>query len=276
MIYTIIPVHNRIHCTGLCLDALYKQLHMDIRIIVVDDGSTDGTNETIRRYYSEVSLIKGSGSLWWTGAINLGLRTVLPLASSEDYVLLLNNDIIIPSNYIKQMHRACRDKTNSIIGSVEVLEGSPETIHSGGVRIHRLGARYEILHRGEKLSLFGKGHFEQVSFLPGRGTLYPVSVFRDVQTFDDKHFKQCGDTELPRRALQKGYQLLVCYDAVVITINEGSSNINSVGAYGLSDFSEFFWGVRSNFNLKYRWYFGDRYQPRRLSALYIFAAICCE
>lgn len=72
LIYIIIPVHNRKHFTRECLLSLRKQTFQNFKVIVVNDGSSDGTGEMIEKEFSDVILLKGDGNLWWTGATNLG------------------------------------------------------------------------------------------------------------------------------------------------------------------------------------------------------------
>jgi GT2 family glycosyltransferase len=257
MLYIVIPVHNRIHLTRGCLVSLRGQTAQNSKIIVIDDGSTDGTSEMIEREFPEVVLLHGDGNLHWTGAINVGIRHALQSAGVTDYILLLNDDVVLDSDYCHNIVNAAHIKPGSIIGSVEVSVSNPAVIDDGGVAVDWITARHRVLHHGEKLSSFGKDYFQEVSILTGRGTLYPVSVFNNVGLFDDKHFKACGDTELPRRAFLEGYPLYVCYDAVVKTTSDdkNSKHINKKSRYAISDMWKYYFGIQSNCRLKYRWYF---------------------
>ena len=74
MLYLVIPVFNRLPFTRTCLQALRQQTHTGFKIIVVDDGSTDGTALVLAREFPEVEVLIGSGNLFWTAAVNLGIR----------------------------------------------------------------------------------------------------------------------------------------------------------------------------------------------------------
>lgn len=65
---------------------------LDIHVIVVDDGSTDGTSEAIAEQFPEVELIRGDGSLWFTAGTNLAIRAALK--HDPDYILGINDDSI--------------------------------------------------------------------------------------------------------------------------------------------------------------------------------------
>jgi len=69
-IYIIIPVHNRKSLTLACLKNLKTNGDLQkYQVIVVDDGSSDRTAEEVAENYPEVTILKGDGNLWWTGAI---------------------------------------------------------------------------------------------------------------------------------------------------------------------------------------------------------------
>jgi len=255
-IYVIIPVHNRLALTKQCLSSVEIQDYENKSVIVIDDGSNDGTYSCIKTKFPQVQLLRGDGNLWWGGATNLGIITALKEAKSDDFILLLNNDLIIEKDYITKIIAAADVKPESIIGSVEVHENSPNKINSGGVRINWLTAKHHNLNQNENISHFPKGHFETVSVLTGRGTLYPISIFYKVGLFDNRIIHR-SDYDLPRRANLEGFNLLVHYGSVVKTISdqEEGSFVNTKRTLYLTDIPEFFTGINSNFNLKHRWFF---------------------
>ena len=80
-VFVVIPVHNRLEFTRACLASLREQSYRDFTIVVVDDGSTDGTYATLAEEFPEVTLLWGDGDLWWTGAMNRALEWALPQAA---------------------------------------------------------------------------------------------------------------------------------------------------------------------------------------------------
>ena len=90
-IYILIPVHNNRDTTLKCLELLSKQTFHDFTVTVTDDGSTDGTYGAICEQFPQVTVLRGDGDLWWTGAINMALEHVLALVDLDDCILTLNN-----------------------------------------------------------------------------------------------------------------------------------------------------------------------------------------
>jgi GT2 family glycosyltransferase len=262
VIFIVIPVHNRREFTRQCLMSLKMQNSQDFISIVVDDGSTDGTDVMVQEQFPETLLLKGDGNLWWVGAVNKGINHVLSTCQIDDYVLLLNDDLIVKPNYISNLMKAAENHNGAIIGSVETTMEAPDIIRNGGVVVNWMTAKRKVLNQGRHLYEFKPSTTFKVSKLTGRGTLFPTEVFRKIGLFDDIHFKQCGDTVLPARAnLKAGYELLISYDAYVISQPRDTQDINRKNTYSLSDFNEYFFGIKSHFNLADHYWFARNVSP---------------
>lgn len=261
-VYIIIPVHNRKALTQDCLVSLQGQDEADIEIVVVDDGSKDGTSEMVQNTFPEITLLHGDGNLWWVGSINKGIEHALNICQDDDYILVLNDDLVVQRNYVSSLLKAAKLHPKAMIGSVETLMNAPKIIKNGGNTINWATAKQKVLNKGRNLDEFSEGHIVPVSKLTGRGTLFPSEVFRVAGLYDNEHFQQCGDTELPVRAdFRFGYSQFVSYDAVVISVVETKENINNKKYYTLSDFRAYFFDLRSNFNFKYRYGFARCVAP---------------
>ena len=71
-------------------------------VIIIDDGSSDGSKKWLRNNYPCVEVLEGSGNLWWSGAMNLGLDYVLSQTKAK-YILLWNNDIKPSKDYFDKI-----------------------------------------------------------------------------------------------------------------------------------------------------------------------------
>src|SRR4051812_39558360 len=108
MLCIVIPVHNRLRFTRECLDSLENNTVRADKIIIVDDGSTDGTKDVLNQWYPDVDVIRGDGNLFWTAAINLGISHALHLGA--DMVMTLNNDTIASRTFIEKMMDGARKR----------------------------------------------------------------------------------------------------------------------------------------------------------------------
>src|SRR5688572_24373538 len=88
----VTPVHNRKELTLGCLRSLFSadSAGLDLHAIVVDDGSSDGTSAALRQEFPDVEIVRGDGSLWYTGGMNRGIEAAMK--HDPDFVLAINND----------------------------------------------------------------------------------------------------------------------------------------------------------------------------------------
>ena len=130
-VYIIIPVHNRKAMTLQCLDALEKNgdLHQ-YHVIIIDDGSTDGTSEAVKSLYPDVFILQGDGDLWWTGAIRKGMEYAYD--KGAEYFIWLNDDCLVTNKAIEKLVRFCKDNPKSIIGSQGCQFDNNQSIAFGG------------------------------------------------------------------------------------------------------------------------------------------------
>ncbi|HVZ64998.1 MAG TPA: glycosyltransferase family 2 protein [Opitutaceae bacterium] len=128
----IVPVHNRREITLACLRALHADGVEDwAEILVVDDGSTDGTGEAVAREFPSVSVLRGDGSWWWAGAIRRGMERTL--ARGAERIFWLNDDCRPPRGAL----RALRDLVQRTGGVAWIDARAPGGWSYGG---HRRGA----------------------------------------------------------------------------------------------------------------------------------------
>ncbi len=273
-VHAVIPVHNRRHYTEECLRCLHQQTWPDLRVIVVDDGSTDGTSEMIREKFPEVTLLHGDGNLWWTAATNMGIRNALETASDDDYILVINNDLEVNPDYVEILARFARKNPRSLVGSVTVDFDNPDIIDSGGVKINWWTAKHRFLNRGARLSDFETDYYVQPSYITGRSTLIPARALRDLGLYDERHLPHYGgDTELPVRAAKKGYRLFITYRAVVRSHVDATGPLNRQDAYKLSDLKFYFFNIKSDARLKDRFHFARKAagrSPFRFVSYFLF------
>jgi len=257
MIYIVIPVHNRIEKTIKCLNSIYMQNENDIQIVVVDDGSTDGTKVSIQNKYPEITVLNGTGSLFWTGAVVLGIEYVLKICNKEDYVLLMNNDVQVKNDTISKLVSFSNSHNRKVIvNALSVDSNDHDTIIKSGTKILSWALnRTKHVYHGVSLKSLSSYDAVEVDLLTGRCLLHPVEVFDKVGNYNSDLLPHYGgDDEFTVRAKLSGYNLYILPSAIVYLDQEGIFHARKNIFHAL-------FGVKSSINIVNKWKFARSVVP---------------
>lgn len=195
----LVPVYNRREITREFLVAARKIEHTPLEVVVVDDGSSDGTADMIEEEFPDVRLLRTPGDFWWAKCMNAGLRAVLP--EKPDYILTLNDDVSFDPSFLSHLVDRARREPRTLVGSMIYYHEQPVRVWYAGGKIGWI--RGELLHR--KNTEDGT-----LRWLTGMGMLIPSEVFAEIGVYDERHFPQyVADAELSMRARARGYRLAV-------------------------------------------------------------------
>lgn len=216
----LIPTYNRINKLRVGLEIITQSLKsVDSKnifeIIVIDDGSTDGTSMFVVQSYPNVVLLNGDGNLWWSGAINVGAKYCVE--NSYSSILLWNDDIKPSPEYFQNLLTiALNPNQRTIYGSTIHDEKSHKIWFMGAHYFKYLGCIKHIHKKG----------FLSVNCLTGMGTYVPVEVIKEIGYWDNIRFPQYyGDVDFTLRAFEKGYNIVV-EDTLKIENDTSSSSFN--------------------------------------------------
>lgn len=210
MIYILIPIYNRKVLTLECLASFAKQTCMDYEIIIIDDGSVDGSAEAIRELYPAVTIVHGNGNWWWTKSMNKGVHFILQKAKQEDFVLCINNDVEISPDYLEKLVQTSKEHNRALVGSLVKNLYDKNIIQDAGVRTEW------------KKFYFPKHDFDSskkintvIDALSARGMLVPIEVFKKIGLFSKMLPHYTSDYNFSIRAKKQGFSLVMSYEAIV-------------------------------------------------------------
>jgi len=216
----IIPNWNGEEFLKICLPSLKKQTFKQFEVVVVDNGSTDGSKEYIKKLFPEIKLVELPVNLGFAQAVNIGVKVCC-----GEYMILINNDTKVDPNCLEYLVKTA-DK-NSQVGMVacKMLNFyNPKLIDSAGDYIDAVGHANNLglgEKDGEKFSKEGS-----VFLVTGGGGLFKREVFEKIGFFDPDYFAYFEDVDFCLRAQLAGFRARFEPKAVVYHIHKGTSNRN--------------------------------------------------
>lgn len=267
-IWICIPVFNRIDFTIQCLATLTDQSYKNFKIVICDHGSSDGSSERIKNEFPEVILLSGDSTLWWTGAINICARYVLEHADESDMLLTLNNDTELPPDYLQQLIACSQKYQNAIITSVihDIKNGELAGIgnRQNWLVAKELPVNFENHHDNNDLDVI------EVTLASGRGTLFPIAVFKKVGLYDEKHLPHyLADYDFVFKAARAGFKIYVSKNCRVLSYVEATGLTSVRSDFSINSFVEYLTSMRSPANLNARFWYGWNNCPKIIFPIYI-------
>ncbi|OYX86483.1 MAG: hypothetical protein B7Y83_01165 [Flavobacteriales bacterium 32-34-25] len=199
----LITSFNRKLKTLQCLESLFSQKGINssfkLTIFLVDDGSTDGTFEAVSGRFPSVTIIKGTGDLFWNRGMHLAWKTALQSSISFDYFIWLNDDVVLYDDAVSHI-LDCADQSKSraiVCGILETQKFSSTISYGGG---NKINGRYHANLPSAKL--------QSCTIINGNFVLIPNSVFQVVGTIDAVFPHSLGDHDYALRAIKLGFK---CY-----------------------------------------------------------------
>ena len=210
----IVNWNGRVHLER-CLAVLAVQTLERFEVILVDNGSTDGSVEMIQRQFPRVRMISNSSNLGFAAANNVGIR-----ASTADHIATLNNDTEPRPDWLERLLApALADPSVGMVASKMIFAHRPGTINSAGIALDPAGIAWDRL--GGEPDREG-GAVEEV-FGPCAGAaLYRRAMLDEVGLFDEEFFAYLEDLDLAWRARLAGWRALYAPTAVVSHVHSAT------------------------------------------------------
>jgi len=216
LVTAVVPVHNRRDLTLRFIRHWQALTYARRQLIIVDDGSNDGTADAVDSVAPEVLVLREDGNAWWSGATNTGVRRAL--ADGTDLVLTINDDAVFPPDFLENLILAHLAHPKAMIGCRIMRQDDPSKVWASGVSAPFTLRRIFVLldHDLHWGNIPTKGAVRPCDTLCGNGTLIPVRVFRSIGFFDQYRLPQYhGDGDFALRHRRSGGVNLVALDAAI-------------------------------------------------------------
>ncbi|MBN1581364.1 MAG: glycosyltransferase family 2 protein, partial [Anaerolineae bacterium] len=209
LVTVVIPAWNGRRDLPACLDALLSQ-QANVEIVVVDNGSGDGSADLVAECYPQVRLIRHRRNQGFAGGCNAGLQ-----AARGDLLILLNQDTVVQAGWLQAVASAAQDRQVGVVGC-KILESDGKTLnHCGGV-IDMASVETQHIGAGE----LDRGQYDEaadVEYVTGAAFALRRDVLEQVGLLDERFFPgYYEDTDYCLRVHQAGYRIRYVPDAVVI------------------------------------------------------------
>ena len=223
----VIPNWNGLDSLGNCLDSLRAQ-SLEHRIIVVENGSNDGSLEFLQRDYPQVELIVHKRNKGFAGGVNAGIRKCI--ADGDEFVALFNNDAVADEHWLEELVKDLKVNDDAGIVTCKLMTIDKKHLDSTGDLYTTWGLPFPR-GRGEPVSDKYDDRV-QVFAASGGASLYRVSMLKQIGLFDEDFFAYYEDVDISFRAQLAGWKVRYVPESVAYhMIGATSGKIRGFTAY---------------------------------------------
>lgn len=190
-IATLLTCHNRKHKTIHCLESLFRVLPA-CEVFLVDDASTDGTSEAVRKHFPNIHIIEGNGNLFWSRGMYIAWREAMK--GDYDYYLWLNDDIELYPFFFQELMECMQLGHNECIVSGLIEDFDKKKILYGGSDTNK-----RLIQPTNSL--------QEITFMNGNVVLIPKNVVEKIGIIDPVFHHDLGDVDYGLTAQENGVKV---------------------------------------------------------------------
>ena len=209
-VYAVILTFNRYDDTRECLESLCKTDYDNLFIVVVDNGSSDGTPDKVRADFPEIQVIETGNNLGVPWGYNVGFSHAL--RAGAEYVLMLNNDTVVDPLMLRHLLDAGQtDPQTGILAPKILYYDDPATVWSAGGRYRKVPPAHIILGQDAPSSAYQKPF--QLEYALSCGLLIHRRAFEKAGLFDPGYFFFFDDWDFSQRVRAHGLHITLVPEA---------------------------------------------------------------
>ncbi len=205
LIFIVILNTNRRDDTLTCLESLTKSIYNNLKIIVLDNRSTDGSVDAIHSAFPDIQIINLIENLGYAGNNNVGI--VEAIKQGADWVLVLNEDTILDPGCLAELVKVGEDDPKiGIVGPMVYHHDEPDIIQSAG---GMLGRYWQSQHLGK--NELDKGQFKfprRVEWISGCAIMVRKAAIEQAGMLDASFFIYWEETEWCIRVARSGWRII--------------------------------------------------------------------
>lgn len=201
-IHAVILTLNHYEDTHECLESVLAADYPDIKVVVVDNGSSDGTPEKIEQNFPGVHVINNGQNIGVPAGYNIGFQYALE--QGTDYILMLNNDTVIPPDMLQELLAVGHDDPSAGIIMPKVLyHGSDDRVWSSGGRYRAFPPAILMTDKRKEYQDLTR----LIEYAPGCGLLIHRRAFERAGLFDPGYFFLWDDWDFSERVRAHGLNI---------------------------------------------------------------------
>lgn len=210
----ILVNYNGYKDTVECVDSLRRIDYTNRKIIIVDNGSTDGSIDKLRLLEDEkIIIINANDNLGFSGGNNIGIQYAVN--NGFRYVLLLNNDTVVEKEFLSELVNTSQENNDSVAVTSKILyEFDRKTIWYAGGTFSEKTSRTSSRGIGE-IDTGKYDNSEVVTFVSGCCMLLPTKVINQIGYMSEEYFLYSEDTDLCCKIRSYGYRLIYQPNSVI-------------------------------------------------------------
>lgn len=224
-VYILLPVHNRSAVTERFIDCLAAQTYANYHLVLIDDGSTDHTDQMVQAKIKNLTVLKGRGNWWWAGSLQQGINWLGKHGvQGRDIVVIANDDITFEADFLQK--------------GVSILDNLDAALLLPYLRDEKSGLPQESGVEADlrKLVFSIAASPDKINCLSTRGLFMWMSDLQKIGKFHPRllpHY--LSDYEFTIRAHRKGLRLITSAD-IAIQLDREETGYRNLENLPLMDF----------------------------------------